>query len=145
MKKVRTVEEMKKERTRLKMLRLSLENEIEKDIEDIKETLAPLSMAKRGLGYVVHKPEDGDLMTATVGVLTELALKKTLFRNSGFLKRWLLSRGTANLLSNLFYKNKDSIYGKLFLLASKLPRSKPGNLNREPASKFNATGGINVT
>jgi hypothetical protein len=113
MRKVKTVAEMKSERMRLKSERIRLENEIENDIEEIKIMLSPVNAAKRGLGYAVHKPADKDLLSSTGGAFTEWIMRYVILRNSGFIKKWVLSKGVSNVLSNVLHKNKDSIYGKL--------------------------------
>jgi hypothetical protein len=125
MRKVTNMDEMKKERMRLKSERNRLEMEIENDIDEIKTIFTPVAMAKKGLGKIVSKPEKKDLLSATGGMLAEWMMKKIILRNAGFVKRWLISKGTANLLSHLIHKNQGPIYTKLGNFLMKLRGSRP--------------------
>ena len=131
MKKVRTVEEMKAERARLKILRSTLEADIEAGIEQIKGIFSSVNAGKKSLGYIVHKPKDKDLLSATAAAITEVLMKKVILKNSGFFKRWIIGRGAANLTGNLVERNKGTIYEKLSQLLKHFAGRKTGSENLE--------------
>jgi len=113
MRKVNTIEDLVSERTRLKLKQSMLENEIEGNITEIKDTLKPLNLIKNGLKNVTHTKDDSDLISNSAGSIVEMIVRNVVFRNSGLITKWLLPKLVKNVTSNAVHNNKSFLLEKL--------------------------------
>jgi hypothetical protein len=112
------MQELRAERTRLRLERAYLESEIERNIQDIKHWLQPIEAVKRKAGKMLVNEHDG-ILSDSIGALVSLIGKKVIFRNSGIVTRLLVPFLMKNVTANVVAENKDKILTWIFSFLSK--------------------------
>jgi hypothetical protein len=108
MRTINTLQELREERTRLRLQRSVIESEIQQNVRDIKAWIEPLEIVKRKAGKMLVSEHNG-MLSDSMGMLANLLGKKVLFRNSGFFVKLLIPFLMKNVTSNIVHENKDKI------------------------------------
>lgn len=112
MKKINTLSELKAERVRLRQKKLFLEDEIENNFKELKESFAPLQLVTDGAAKMLVNKNNG-IANDAIGLISDFVLRKVFLRNSGFILRLILPLLARNTVSNLLTENKTKILGWL--------------------------------
>jgi hypothetical protein len=122
MKKIENYSDLKAERIRLRQKRYQLEHDIRNNFESVKENLAPGKLIMDGVSNAFVSKDHG-LIYKGVGILSDLLLKKLIFKNSGLLTRLIVPFIVKNTATNLISKNRNKVL--LWLLDRILPSDRP--------------------
>lgn len=110
MKKIDTLADLKAERIKLRLKRNILENEIENNFIELKESFAPLRLITEGASNALVNKHHG-VVNEVVALVIDLVLKKGILKNSGFIAKFFLPFIARNSMNNIIHENKTKILG----------------------------------
>ena len=110
MNKINSIAELKAERIRLNQKRLRLENEIENDFSELKDSFTPAKLFAEGASKMIVNNNSG-IVNGVVSLLTDIVFKNVLLRNSGLITRLVVPFLARNTTNNLVQDNKTKILG----------------------------------
>ena len=112
MKTINTLVELQAERLRLQVQKNKLEAEIITSVEEIRSNMSsylqPLKAMKENAGKLLINDSHG-ILPEVIGSLVNLIGRKVIFRNAGFVTKFVMPFMMRNLTSNFIGKNKDKI------------------------------------
>lgn len=118
MKRVDTLEELKRERARLNLQRASLETIIADNFATVKKYLKPVQMVKEGAENALFNKNRG-VIYDLVGIVTNTVIRNFVLRNKNFLVRLIVPILIRNTVNNLLYENHEKIFSWLTTLLLK--------------------------
>jgi len=99
MKRIDNLAELRKERARLKLQVMNLEQEIKNDVEKIKHDLKPANIALKAVNNLFHRSDTG-LGTAGLNIGIDMLLRNVFLRNAGWIYKMIVPYFVKNVTSN---------------------------------------------
>lgn len=108
MKRIDTLEDLKKEKKRLRARKLVLENSLKNDWGNVKQSLAPASLLLNSVNNSVtgNKP---NLLNETLNSGIDLFLRRILLRNRGLLVKLIVPYLVKNFTGNYIKSHRNDI------------------------------------
>ncbi|MFI5218578.1 MAG: hypothetical protein ACHQNT_03735 [Bacteroidia bacterium] len=118
MKRIDTLEDLERERTRLNLQRAHLEAAITDNFAAVKKYLKPVQMVKEGAENALFNKNRG-VVYDLVGIATNAVIRNFVLKNKNFLVRLVVPILIRNTVNNLLHENHEKIFSWLTGLFSK--------------------------
>ena len=106
--KIESYEQLRKAKLLSKQRIKMLEQEIQDDVQEIKNSLNPVNLARNAIRNVLTSEKHG-LVSESLNIGVNALVKGLLFRNTNFITKTLIAYAAKNLANNMVSKNSDNI------------------------------------
>jgi hypothetical protein len=118
-KKIETLKDLRDEKKLVQERIYKLEQDILKDVEDIRRGLETWSTAGSAIKSLITSNRSG-VMNESIGSVVDAFIKKIVLRKSNFITRFVVSFLLKNFARNYLEKNSDKITEKIKKLVTKI-------------------------